>query len=153
MTDVFISYASTDEPLARYIHDHLVNDKVSAFLAAISVRPGMEWEPHIRANLWQSPWVFFLASRAACQSAYVQQEMGGAWVSSKKIVPVVWEMDPKELPGFLSKYHALDLRRSTVEHLQAEISSIAGQIKAEKLGGLFALGAMVAGAIWLGSQE
>ena len=70
----------------------------------MSLQPGQDWHATIRANLQQSRWVFVLASRAACKSIFVQQEIGGAILGDKTIVPVVWDMPPSELPGWLSLY-------------------------------------------------
>ncbi len=153
MPSVFISYASSDERLARYIHDHLVKDGVSTFLACISLQPGAQWEPQIRENLRQSPWVFFLASHAACQSSFVQQEMGGAWLTGKNIVPVVWDIAPKDLPGFLSKFQAIDLTRTSVKGLNAEVAKIAQKIKSDDFVGMLTVGALLAGVVWLASKK
>jgi len=78
MADVFISYHSTDENLAKHVHTYLLRERVKPFLARLSLQTGTEWEPSIRAELQRSPWVVLLASRAACASPYVLQEMGGA---------------------------------------------------------------------------
>lgn len=153
MADVFISYSAKDEALAHHVHQYLVRENVTAFLASISLAPGVEWEPSIRENLKQSPWVFFLASRAACASSFVQQELGGAWLAGKQILPVVWDMAPTDLPGFLKKYQALDLRAGTLQDLQAAVSRIAGQIKADKLVGWLVLGGLVAGVLWAASKS
>ena len=85
MADVFISYSKTDEALAQHVHQHLVMEGVTAFLASLSLQPGTAWEPAIRMELQRSPWVVFLASQAACSSPIVQQEMGGAWLAGKQV--------------------------------------------------------------------
>lgn len=153
VTDVFISYSTKDEALARHVHDYLLGQGVTAFLASISLRLGTEWEPSIRENLRQSPWVIFLASRDACRSPFVQQELGGAWLAGKQILPVVWDMAPDDLPGFLKKYQILDLRRGTLQDLQAAVARVAGQIKADKFVGLLVLGGLVVGVLWAASQS
>jgi len=44
-----------------------------------------------------SSWVVFLASSAACQSPYVQQELEMAIGANKKLVPIIWEISPSAL--------------------------------------------------------
>lgn len=153
MADVFISYSTTDEALARHVHGYVVSEGITAFLASISLVPGYEWEPSIRENLKQSPWVLFLASRAACISPFVQQELGGAWLIGKQILPVVWDIAPDQLPGFLKKYQALDLRNGTLQDLQEAVARVAGRIKADKFTGWLVLGGLVAGVLWMASKS
>ena len=80
-------------------------------------------------------------------SPYVQQELGGALATEKRIVPIVWDLDPGQLPGWINQTHAIDLRQCSVFDLQTEIVRIADEIKADKIKGLFVFGAVV-GALW-----
>ena len=75
MPDIFISYSSSDERIAKFVHAHLVAEGVSAFLASVSLRPGDKWTPKIFSNLNAASWVIFLASKKACSSPYVLQEL------------------------------------------------------------------------------
>lgn len=152
MADVFISYHHTDEVLAKRVYQYLIREGVNPFLACVSVHPGKIWEPSIRYELKGSPWVVLLASRAACGSPIVMQEMGGAWVENKQILPVIWEMAPEEIPGFLKKYQVLDLRHGTVQDLELAVSKLASQIKADKGTGLLLLGGLLAAALFAMSQ-
>ena len=106
MTDVFISYSSHDEHLARFMHKHLTDEGISVFLASISLAPSHSWSPEILKALNSATWVLFLASRSACNSPYVQQEVGAAVASKKQLIPVVWDLPPAELPGWASQYQA-----------------------------------------------
>jgi len=153
MADVFISYHSTDENLAKHVHTYLLRERVKPFLACLSLQSGTEWEPSIRAELQRSPWVVLLASRAACASPYVLQEMGGAWLAGKQIFPVIWDMAPKEMPGFLKKYQVLDLRGGTFQHLEEAITGFARRINTDKGVGLLTLGALMSGALWAMSKS
>jgi hypothetical protein len=153
MADVFISYSSEDESLALRVHQFLLSERVTPFLAKISIIPGAEWEPAIRKELINSPWVVFLASHASCASSFVQQELGGAWLTGKQILPVVWNMQAAELPGFLKKYEALDLRNRTLEDLRLEIARIAKSIRADRLVGGLLLAALAGGVLWATSKS
>lgn len=147
MADVFISYSTADERLARFVHDHLATSGVSVFLASISIQPGQQWTEHVHNALRGASWVIFLASRPACSSPFVQQELGGAILMQKKLVPIVWDMTPSELPGWAPRHQAIDLAGATVDVLQARLSAIAERIKADKRTGLLLLGLIVAGLI------
>lgn len=92
MADVFISHAAEDLPLAEFLHRHLTQEGLSVYLASVSMPPGERWMPHIMDNLRSSTWVLCLASRAACASPWVMQEMGASMASNKKLVPVIWDI-------------------------------------------------------------
>ena len=150
MADVFISYSSPDEPLARFVYQHLQADGVTVFLAPVSLHPGEHWSPTVLASLRSSDWVVFLASRGACASPYVQQELGIAIGSNKKIVPVIWEIQPSELPGWASNYQSLDLRNKSIDQVRADITAIAARIKSNKLIGLAVVGGIIAALLKFG---
>ena len=145
MSDVFISYNSADERLARFVHQHLVAEGVSAFLASVSLQPGDKWTPEVFSNLSAAKWVIFLASRRACTSPYVLQELGAALASQKKLVPVIWDIQPNELPGWVNQHQALNLAGRSIEELRAEIVEIARRIKQDRANGLLAVGLLIAG--------
>ncbi len=152
MPDCFISYSSVDEELARFVEAHLRAQGLDVFLASVSLQPGQRWSEVIWASLRTSKWVVFLASRAACQSAYAQQELGAALVSEKQIVPIVWDLAPSELPGWMKERQALDLRGGSWDDLAAAVYRIADIIKADKQRGALLAGAIVFGLLWLASR-
>ena len=109
MYEVFISYTSADERFARFVHKHLTDEGLVTFLAPISLSPGGQWSQETLAALNSSRWVLFLASRAACTAPYVLQEVGAAVAAKKELIPVVWDIQPSQLPGWASQYQALNL--------------------------------------------
>lgn len=141
MPDVFISYSSHDAAFAQAVQQHLTQEGVSVFLAPISISPGKSWAPEVLNNLRASPWVIFLASRAACASPYVQQELGGAVLANKKIVPIVWDMPTSMLPGWIGQYQAINIAGALAEEIRQQVTRIAEQVKADNLKGLLILGA------------
>lgn len=143
MTDCFISYATADRRFADLIHSELSRHGISVFMAAASLKPGQQWTKEIHAHLRASSWVVFLASRTACTSAYVNQELGMALGSSKKVVPIVWDMEPSNLPGWVNQSQALDLRGATIEQLRIRVAQIAANIKEDKATGWLILGGSV----------
>jgi hypothetical protein len=148
MSDCFISYSRHDERFAEFVRATLVAQGVSTFKASASLKPGEHWSSRIRANLTASSWVLFLASRAACQSAYVQQELGMALAGNKKLIPIVWDIAPSELPGWVSQTQALNLCGATGEQVRDRILEIARRIKAGKVEGRIVGAALLAGFVY-----
>ena len=146
--DCFISYSSYDSDFARSVCEELQGHGLSVFMASASLKPGEHWTSETQRNLTQSNWVIVLASRAACASAYVNQEVGAALMGAKTVVPIVWDMPQAELPGWLQDVQALDLRGSSIEQLQAQVGSIAGWIKQDQNKGLIIIGILILGLLW-----
>lgn len=150
MTDVFISHAQADSPLAEYLHRHLTQEGLSVYLASVSMQAGQRWQQSILDNLRSSTWVICLTSRAACESHWVMQEMGVAIGANKKLVPIVWDMPPNSLPAWMQQYQAVNLGGTSQEEAKAAIVRVAAAIKSEKQNGLAILGLIVAGLMLFG---
>jgi hypothetical protein len=133
MTDCFISFSNQDESFARQVHTILTAQQVDVFLAPLSLRPGDQWGQEIRNKLAESSWIVFLASAAACRSPYAQQEIGMAIALKKRLVPVIWDIQPSDLPGWLKDIQARDLRGLTIENFKQRIVNIADGIQADKI--------------------
>jgi TIR domain len=144
MPDIFISYASKDLAAAEFMHKHLIENGVTAFLASASLKPGQLWSKEILKALRDSNCVLFLASEHACSSPWVQQELGYAIGAKKKLIPIVWNMKPSKLPGWASEYQALDLSKKTAEEVRVQMTSIASGIRANKQTALLVAGLAIA---------
>jgi hypothetical protein len=152
--DVFISYTKADAKYAELVRKQLAAEELSVFLAPAAIPPGARWSPHIRTALKESDWVILLVSKAACRSVFVNQEFGQALAMNKGIVPVVWDMDPAELPGWMAEHQALDLRGDILfKKLAVNISHIATSVRAKKTVGLLLGVALVGGLIYLAAKE
>lgn len=152
MPDVFISYSIHDEKLARFVKDHLDHQNLDVFLASISLEPGQKWTPQIFQALKDSEWVFLLASQNAMKSNNVQQEMGAALISGKKIVPIMWDVEPSQLPIWVSQYQGLCLQGHSMESIQSQVASLSAKVKADKVRGMWVAGAMLAGLFFVLSK-
>jgi TIR domain len=144
-TDVFISYSSADEAIARFVYEHLAAEKVRAFLASTTLQTGQKWTPEVFAHMKAAKWVIFLASRSACSSPFVQQELGAAIAGNKTLIPIVWDMPARELPGWVAQYHALNLAGRTFSDLKDEVVGIAGRVKQSQREGLLLFGLILGG--------
>jgi len=152
MPDCFISYSTKDQELANFIHSELTRQGLSVFMASVSLKPGENWTNVILNNLKASSWVILLASHHACQSAYVLQESGMAMITDKNLIPIVWDINPSELPGWIDRSHALDLKNATVKQIQDRTSQIAQMIKQDKVKGALIAGAIIFGLIYFANN-
>jgi len=152
MPEVFISYSIEDEKFARYVKDHLLSQDLEVFLASISLDKGKKWTPQIFDALKNSEWVFFLASKSALMSSNVQHELGAALITEKKIVPIMWDVEPCDLPIWISEYQGLCLKDTTMENIKEQVSSLAAKVKADKVKGFWVAAALLGGAFLLLSR-
>lgn len=153
MADCFISYSSQDQELANFVHSELRRLGVGSFMASASLQPGQHWSSEILSNLQTSNWVILLASRTACSSAFVNQEIGGALLSSKRLIPIIWDISPNELPGWARNVQAIDLRGSMLG-LPNQVAAIATQINQKKTRNLLiAVGAVLLGIFILRGED
>jgi hypothetical protein len=105
-------------------------------MAAQSLQPGQEWTEAIKAALRNSKTIVLLASSAALKSSFVMLEAGGAlFLEGKKIWPVIWDVEPAELPEWLRRYQVLDLRKlpNAEQEFVGHLKHLAGQINRDKL--------------------
>lgn len=149
MPDVFISYSVQDEKLARFVCDHLIHQKLNVFLASISLEAGHKWTPQIFQALKDSKWVFFLASEAALKSHNVQQELGAALITEKKIVPIMWDIEPAQLPAWIGQYQGLCLKGQPMDNIKQQVAALSAKVKADKVQGMWVAGAMLAGIFFV----
>lgn len=152
MPDVFISYSVKDEELAQFVRSHLMTQGLSVFLASISLTAGERWTPQIIEQLRASEWVILLASKNALQSANVQLEVGGAIFGKKKLVPIMWDVQPNELPRWISDFQGLILAGATMENINLQVAQLAASIKESKTKGQLVAGAVFAGLLWILSK-
>lgn len=145
---VFISYSVQDEDIARRLHEALTHVGVETFLAGISLEPGSNWTQEIFKALRSSEWVFFVASHAACQSHTVQQELGASLIQQKRIIPILIDIAPHELPGWVGQHQAIDARGNS-ENLNRTIQAIGEKVRDKKFWTGVILGG-IAAALLLG---
>lgn len=132
MPDVFISYSVKDKAFADLVHEHLRVHNLDVFFAPISLTVGSPWTPKIHEALRNSEWFFLLASKNALASANVQQEVGGAISHKKKLVPIMWDLQPNELPRWIADYQGLVLTNASTEDINQQVSQLAASVKASK---------------------
>lgn len=130
--DCFVCYASQDERFALAAANDLRLHGLTVFVARLSVEPGDQWSSAIKNAMRGSDWVIFLAGKHARQWPYALQEVGAAIFGMKRLIPIVWDCAPSELPGWSKEYQAIDLRGMTPIQIRDRILSIAAAVKASK---------------------
>jgi hypothetical protein len=61
-------------------------------------------------------------------------------------------MPASELPGWTGQIQAIDLAGASAEKIKAQITAIAGQVKADKAKGLVIAGLLIAGLFIIGKS-
>ncbi len=144
MAKAFISYSVKDESLAKNLHAMTSMAGIDTFLAGISIEPGSNWTDVIFKHLDEAKWVFFLATKSSVESAAVQQELGASLIQEKNIIPVLIDITPEELPGWVGNHQAIDIK-SAPELLHQKIADIAEKIKVDKFWVGVIVGAIIVG--------
>jgi len=130
--DCFICYASQDERFALAVANDLRLHGVNVFIARLSIAPSDKWSAAIVKAMRGSEWVIFLGGKHARESAYAQQEVGAAIFGRKRLIPIVWDCAPSDLPGWAKDFQAIDLRGMAPVQIRDRIIGIAQAVKATK---------------------
>lgn len=145
MTSAFISYSRKDEGIAKQLHRAMTCMGIPTFMAGISIEPGEQWTKKIFNSLKDANWVFFIASKNSCNSPAVQQELGASLIQQKIIIPILIDITPDELPGWVNRHQAIDPKQAP-EILHKTLEVVAEKIKTDKFWAGVIVGALV---IWL----
>ncbi len=150
---IFISYCKADEQIAQRLYDELKRRDLDVFFAERSLKSGDKWSKEIRTALDEADCVLLLASKRSNQSAYVQQEVGAAVHDGKDLIPIVWDMEPGELSGWVSEYQALNLFGKTDKEVSVEFERLAKRFQWKEIRkGLLLAGLLVAIPLFLRSK-
>lgn len=133
MPDVFLSHSTKDQRFALAVKTDLARMGLVTFMAPFSIAPGAFWDESILEALRNSPWVIVLVTKESINSHFVQQEIGGAILGRKTIIPVLLDSPPENLPGWLSRYQAVDVRDLRPDQIQMKVLEIAHHIQSRKM--------------------
>ena len=153
MTEVFISYSIAEKKLAELIYDKAEKIGFEVFMASVSQKPGDLCTDTILDNLNEADIVIFLASKKACKSSYVQQEIGAAINDDKWLIPILIDITPEELPGWSKDYYAIDYRTAGLEDLETELKNEYRYLQRISFAKAFGLGVLIGLAYRTWNQE
>ncbi|MEO6724476.1 MAG: toll/interleukin-1 receptor domain-containing protein [Blastocatellia bacterium] len=106
--DVFVSYSSLDEKEADILHQEILAAGGKAFLSSKNLKPGDDFVEEIRIRLQSSRELWLLVTPNSLKSEWVLTEWGAAWMSRKKIVPLLHGCRPADLPDRLNKIQCIE---------------------------------------------
>jgi hypothetical protein len=75
--------------------------------------------------------------------------MGAAISHGKKLVPIMWDLQPSDLPRWIADFQGLILSGATMENINLQMSQLAERVKSDKLKGQLVAGAVFAGLLYL----
>jgi TIR domain/Trehalose utilisation len=107
--DLFLSYSSRNRDEARTIQESARG--LSVFMDEKDIQPGAIWDDVIRNALMASRELAVLASPDSLDSEWVQTEWGAAWVLGRTITPILFRVDPRQLPDRLKQRQCIDFHR------------------------------------------
>ncbi len=127
---IFISYSSKDEEFANNIYDNCNKFNLKVFMAKHSINAGEIWSEKILNNLKKSEIVIYIASNNSLESKNVQNELGGALLTQKTIIPLLIDIEPEELPPWVAEYQAINI--NDIDKLDYKMSQIVKKLKGNK---------------------
>jgi hypothetical protein len=106
--DVFVSYSSQDQKQADNIYDAIIKAGGKVFLSGKSLNPGDDFAEKIRNQLINSRELWLLVTPNSLKSEWVLTEWGAAWLTKKKIIPIIYRCKPEDLPDRLKRIQCTD---------------------------------------------
>jgi hypothetical protein len=105
--EIFLSYHHNDRELAGKIKRSLELKGFTVFLAHEDIDPSVEWRDAIQEHLSSCTAVIAIVTRDFEKSSFTNQEVGIAMANDKKVIPLVFDIRLKDLPGFLEAKQAV----------------------------------------------
>lgn len=105
--EIFLSYHHNDRELAGKIKRLLERKGFAVFLAHEDIDPSIEWRAAIQLHLTSCTAMIAIVSKDFEKSSFTNQEVGIAMANDKKVIPLVFGVKLKDLPGFLEARQAV----------------------------------------------
>lgn len=107
--DVFISYSHRDESVGIWLADELRKEKIRVFLSSSELSAGDNFSEGIKDALRDTKELWLIASPHSLDSEWVMTEWGAAWAMGKRVVPVLHNCLPGNLPERLAALQTISL--------------------------------------------
>jgi formylglycine-generating enzyme required for sulfatase activity len=131
---VFISYASTDKPIADGVCGALENAGISCWIAPRNIQPGMDYPTALVDAIHGARVLLLILTESAAASPHVLSEVGHAFNDKKRIIPfrIALKTLPEDLEYFLSLTQWLDAPEGCTEQnlkrlIEATQAAVAGE--------------------------
>ena len=114
---VFISHSSKDHDFTLLLADKLRKDSIDVWIDEWELKVGDSIVQKINEGLDQSSFLIIVLSEHSMKSDWVKKELNSGLMRqlNKKdvtILPILLEMEPRELPPLLSDIYAVMFSRS-----------------------------------------
>ena len=112
---VFISYIADERIEAEQAKEFLkktFGKDIEVFLSSSweSIQPGEDWFNKIEEAVASADLMLLLASSSSISRPWISFEVGAAWISKKKVIPVCYKgMVPNALPDPIKRLQAIDI--------------------------------------------
>lgn len=113
--DVFVSYSHKDEAAGLAVAEQLRQCQMRVFLSSSALAAGDDFSNQIKAALRDAAELWILASPRSLASEWVMTEWGAAWAMGKRVVPVLVDCTPADLPERLAALHSVPLAQLAKE--------------------------------------
>lgn len=127
--DLFISYATKNSDIARYVVDKIEKRGKRCFIAPRDIRSGADYASEIVKGISNSVAVLLIFSSESDKSAYVLREVNSAVSRNKTIIPLRIEnfLPSEAMEFYLGPTHWLDAFPQVLDtHLESVFSILAG---------------------------
>ncbi len=127
--DLFISYATKNADIARYVVDKIEKRGRRCFIAPRDIKSGADYASEIVKGISNSLAVLLIFSSESDKSAYVLREVNSAVSRNKTIIPLRIEnfLPSEAMEFYLGPTHWLDAFPQVLEtHLDSIFSILAG---------------------------
>lgn len=108
---IFISYSSSDAWIASKVSEEIKKLGIEVFLDRNDIETGDDIDDRVRRNLHEADEILVLVSPGALRSHWVMMEVGAARTLGKRLVPILINVSPNELPQPINRHLARDLNQ------------------------------------------
>ena len=121
---IFISHSAKNYKTAKKLKELFIDSGISCFAAHKDIEPTKPWQLEIKKALNSMEVMICLITKNACESWWVNQEIGFALAQDIPIIPIkLDEHDPK---GFISEIQAMSL---DINDIKSSVNNIIRLIK------------------------
>jgi len=108
---VFISHSSAETWIASKVCEDIMQLGIDVFLDNKDVQTGDDFDQKTNEHIVDSDEIVILISQTALRSNWVMIECGAARVLRKRLVPILVDVAPNELPQPINRHLARDLNQ------------------------------------------
>ena len=131
MTQVFLSYATSDRQIMEKIRSSIMREGLTVWTNKTDIGYGKEFQEEIKKGVEGADNVVYLISPESLKSEYCQQEIELAFINNKRLICLLIEpTDIEEIPPRLRAIQFIDLTdKAQPEKYQAGVSELLKELK------------------------